>query len=96
MTERRAMDEKQELEALRIYAHEATKVLTGLAGGGSELFAGQIGNMFKADLHFCKMRISDRRERLHGQLVAEVKKSTALREEIKELCAPRPAEVDHA
>lgn len=90
------MDEKQELAALRTYAHEATKVLTSLAGGGSELFAGQIGNMFKADLHFCKMRVCDRHDRLHRQLVAEVRKCKALTEELAEIHGPRPAEVDHA
>lgn len=90
------MREQDELVALRSYAHEITKVLTGLAGGGSELFAGQIGTMFKADLHFCKMRISERNARLHDLLAAEMRKRRSLEQEIKDLFPPHHAEKSDA
>lgn len=67
-----------EAEALRKYAHEATKVITELAGGGSELFGRKIGEMYTADLSFCRNRIRDRETRLHDQLVKTVKKSKEL------------------
>ncbi len=67
-----------EIEALRAYAHEATKVITGLAGGGSENFSGQIGDMFKADLEFCAKKIRDRHETTHGLLIRAKKNSDSL------------------
>lgn len=68
------MSKPTELELLREYAHEATKAITDLAGGGSELFAGKIGDMFIADLPFCVNRVRERQEMIHRQLVAEVEK----------------------
>ncbi|ASW06262.1 hypothetical protein [Rhizobium sp. 11515TR] len=72
-----------EYEALRAYAHEATKVITGLAGGGSENFSGQIGDMFKADLEFCAKKIRDRHEMMHGLIVKAKKTNDALLEALK-------------
>ena len=59
------------------YAREATKVITGLAGGGSEMFAGKIGDMYKADLIFCAGRVRDRHERMHTLWAGEAKKRKA-------------------
>lgn len=50
---------------LREYAHEATKVITNLAGGGSELFGKELSGIFLADLSACAKRIRDRHERVH-------------------------------
>lgn len=65
------------------YAHEATKIITGLAGGGSENFSGQIGDMFKADLDFCAKKIRDRHEMMHGLLVKSKKENDALLKALK-------------
>jgi hypothetical protein len=61
---------RAERDAFREYAHEITKALTGIVGGGSEMFAGRIARgtpreMFKADLPFCVRRIHDRFTTLH-------------------------------
>ncbi len=50
---------------LREYAHEATKVITNLAGGGFELFGKELSGVFLADLNACANRIRDRHERAH-------------------------------
>lgn len=50
---------------LKKYAHEATKVITNLAGGGSELFGKELSGVFLADLSACAKRIRDRHERIH-------------------------------
>ena len=74
-----------EIDELRRYAHEATKVITGLAGGGSENFSSQIGDMFKADLEFCAKKIRDRHETIHGLVVKAKKENDGLRAEIEAL-----------
>lgn len=56
-------------EKLRTYAHEATKTITDLVGGGSECFAGRIGEMYIADLPYCKRRIRERESRAHERLL---------------------------
>lgn len=73
-----------ELELLRKYAHEATKAITDLAGGGSELFAGKIGDMFIADLPYCMNRVRERHDMIHRQLVGEVNKRKALEADLKD------------
>jgi len=62
-----------ELTKLREYAHEATKTITDLVGGGSECFAGRIGEMYIADLPYCKRRIRDRENNTHQQLLTIVR-----------------------
>ena len=59
----RAEKAEAEREALRTYAHEITKALTNLVGGGSEMFGHKIGEMYTADIPFCIERISDRQRR---------------------------------
>lgn len=71
--------------ALRDYALAATKTITGLAGGGSELFSGQIGDIFKADLQVCASKVHDRHEKMHGLLVKSKKDADALRAENERL-----------
>ena len=48
------------IKDLEEYAREATKVITGLTGGGSENFGKQIGDVFTADLPYCLERIRER------------------------------------
>lgn len=60
---------RAENEKLRAYAHEATKTITDLVGGGSECFAGRIGEMYIADLPYCKRRIRDRESKSHEHLL---------------------------
>jgi hypothetical protein len=61
-TERDALQAR--VEELEPYAREATMLVTGLAGGGSELFAKPIGDFYPADLPFCSARIHDRIDRV--------------------------------
>lgn len=61
---------RAELEALREYAREATKAITSLTAGGSEYFAGRIGEIYVADLPFCLERIRASKHALHKQLTA--------------------------
>lgn len=49
-----------ELDAMRVYAHEATKAITSLVGGGSECFGRELHGIFTADLPYCVGRIRDR------------------------------------
>jgi len=81
----KALQQAVEIAALRAYAHEATKVITGLAGGGSENFSGQIGDMFKADLELCAKKIRDRHEMIHGLVVKAKKDNDTLRAENERL-----------
>lgn len=81
------MSEHEELVALRRYALEATRALTDLAGGGSELFDGKIGDMFKADLNFCKARVRDRHDRLHRLWATETMKRKQLEQDLVDVAA---------
>jgi hypothetical protein len=63
--EARAEAAERDREAVRDYAFEITKALTGLVGGGSEMFLGRLfkgtdRELFKADLPFCIGRLRDR------------------------------------
>jgi hypothetical protein len=78
-------DPAPEIAALRDYALAATKTITGLAGGASELFAGQIGDMFKADLQVCASKVHDRHAKMHGLLVKSKKDADAFRAENERL-----------
>lgn len=53
---------------------EATKIITDLAGGGSELFTRK-GDAFRADLPVCSSRIRDRLTRAHEQMVKAIRSS---------------------
>lgn len=73
-----------ELEALRKFAHEATKTITGLTAGGSEYFAGRIGDIFIADLPFCAERIRERDTRSHERLITAIRERNEARALLKE------------
>lgn len=62
-----------ELDALRKYAHDLTIAITGLAGGGSELFGKQISGMYTADIPYCVNKIRDRELRSREQLVSALR-----------------------
>lgn len=72
-------------QALKDYALKITKTLTGLSGGGSEMFDGRIGDMFKADLLRCAERIRDRHAKAHELLIAEKKRAASSQARIAEL-----------
>lgn len=74
-----------ELDALRKYAHDLTIALTGLAGGGSELFSKQIGGMYTADIPYCVNKIRDRELRSHEQLISAL--------QFNKSSTPKPLEV---
>jgi hypothetical protein len=57
------METSAELAALRKYALAATRTITELTAGGSEYFAGKIGDVYVADLDFCNKHIRESRER---------------------------------
>lgn len=57
-----------ENEKLRDYARKATATITGLTSGGSEFFAGRIGDMYIADLKFCEKRIREREQGLYEEI----------------------------
>lgn len=69
-------------EELRIYAHEATKAITGLTSGGSEYFGKKIGDMYTADLPFCVERIRASQTRTHERLQKAVGEKKAERRKI--------------
>ncbi|TPM89826.1 FliJ family protein [Mesorhizobium sp. B2-1-3A] len=75
---------RAELERVKTYAHEATRTLTDLVGGGSECFAGRIGEMYIADLPYCKRRIRERESRAHEQLLKAVAAARALAPSIQD------------
>lgn len=64
---------ESKLAAMEAYALEVTKALTGLSGGGSEMFSGKIGNIFKADISKCAQVIHDRHAKTHDFLVKAIK-----------------------
>lgn len=67
---------REENERLRAYAAEATKVITGLAGGGSELFT-RDGDDFRADLAVCSQKVRDRHLQAHERFTTAVRRATA-------------------
>lgn len=74
----RIAEQDARIAKLEKYALEITRVLTGLAGGGSELFDGKIGELYTADLPFCSGKIRDKHTKLHELLVAERRKTLRL------------------
>jgi hypothetical protein len=68
------MTEDEELKLLREYAREATKAITSLTAGGSEYFAGRIGEIYVADLPFCLERIRASKRALHRDLISAIGK----------------------
>lgn len=73
----RAETAERLLQEMTEYALDATKALTGLAGGGSEMFSGRIGNIFKADIDKCCQVVRDRHDRAHQFMVKAVKEKNA-------------------
>lgn len=71
---------KGELQMLRTFAHEATKTITNLVGGGSELFAGKIGEIYIADLKLCRDRIRYRETMIYQRFIAAVTELRDLKE----------------
>lgn len=93
---------ERERDEFAAYALAVTKTLTGLTAGGSEYFAGRIGDFYKADLPFCAQRIRERTENLHGiiiQFCDEAKKAREERDaalaEIERLKLQIPAGVNY-
>lgn len=56
---------------LKTYAHELQKALTGLSGGGSEMFV-KHGDDFRADIDACVARVRRRYDNAHTRLVETV------------------------
>lgn len=50
----------------------ATRMITEVVGGGSELFIRK-GKVFRADLEYCKTRLRERQRTAHEQLLRAVK-----------------------
>lgn len=50
----------EEYHKLKQYAFNATVAITGLTVGGSEYFAGKIGDIYVADLDFCVKKVRER------------------------------------
>jgi hypothetical protein len=65
------------LQQMTEYALEVTRALTGLSGGGSEMFSGRVGNIYKADSEKCCGVVHDRHAKMHGLLVNAVKSKNA-------------------
>lgn len=65
---------RRERDEARDYAFEATVAITGLTAGGSEYFAGKLGDRYKADLKFCVERIRESDQRSHKRLIEVTKK----------------------
>lgn len=76
---------KDENARLREYALSATITITGLTPGGSEYFAGQIGEIYVADLPKCEAAIRVRTKNGQSILVREKRKSLALIDENERL-----------
>jgi hypothetical protein len=72
-----APDTAAERDRLRTYAHDATKAITGLVGGGSECFGRKIGDIYLADLPFCEARLRERAQLAHEHLLDRVKAAKA-------------------
>jgi hypothetical protein len=65
------------LQQMTEYALEVTRALTGLSGGGSEMFSGRVGNIYKADIEKCCGVVHDRHAKINGLLVNAVKSKNA-------------------
>lgn len=68
--------DRAELAALRKFAKDATIALTGLTSGGSEFFAGQMGDIYVADIPRCVERVRERYEtgsRLTGDAIRRIR-----------------------
>lgn len=74
-----------EIERLRDYARQATVAITELTGGGSEMFAGRIGEMYLADLPHCSSCIRRRFHENHERWVKSATRANQLADEIKRL-----------
>lgn len=55
--------EARNYETFRTFAHEATKAITNLTGGGSEYFGKEVDGVFLADLPRCVERLRHRLDR---------------------------------
>lgn len=82
--EQRLLEAETERDALKAYARKATATITELHGGGSECFAGKIGDMYVADLDFCKQRIRERESKAHIRFVDVTKQLRAARSNLEE------------
>lgn len=61
------------VKRLEAYALEITKALTGLVGGGSEMFGRKLGKMYTADIDYCVRQIRDRNTRANERYIAAVR-----------------------
>lgn len=71
--------------ALKEYAREVTKALTGLTCGGSEFFGPEIDGMFTADIDRCVQHVGERHERVFYRFTDLVRRHKALKEAADEL-----------
>ena len=87
--ERRLAQEKAEAKVieLREYAASATRTITGLTPGGSEYFAGRIGDIYLADLKRCESIIRAQRETPHKRWKEAKSQAKRLEAEVIELRA---------
>jgi hypothetical protein len=90
--EARAEAAERDREAVRDYAFEITKALTGLVGGGSEMFLGRLfkgtdRELFKADLPFCIGRLRDRFTTAFEQVSKAIHREKELQRERDEVRA---------
>lgn len=53
------------VKRLEAYALDITRALTGLVGGGSEMFGRKLGEMYTADIEYCVRQIRDRNAAAH-------------------------------
>jgi hypothetical protein len=77
----------KERDEARAYAFEATKTITGLTVGGSEFFAGKLGDKYKADLPFCESHIRDRFMHYHEMTIAAMRGKKAAEAQLAERAA---------
>ncbi|MEK1887951.1 MAG: hypothetical protein AAAB35_10345 [Phyllobacterium sp.] len=66
-------------EEILKYAHAITKALTGLAGGGSELFDKEVCGIYLADIERCVQRVRDREEKQREHLKRTIQRLNEVR-----------------
>lgn len=85
------------LRRVRDYAHDITKTLTNLVGGGSEMFSGRLlrdtpMEMYSADLEHCEKRIRERFDRRASEISGLVREVRDLRRQLARALRHPPRE----
>lgn len=73
---------RDDLVEARAWIAEATKMITDVTGGGSELFK-QHGEDYRADLEFCRSRLRERQDVNQRRLVSFFKEKAAALEALQ-------------